>query len=649
MSTDRIAKSGPTCPYSTLPGFVRATRLLLGILPAVAFATVLTGCQLVPTDLSDSPITSTPASDRATTGSREVGVPEPQTQMQMVDEVSVSDDLPDICQKIRDVNQIDRCLSWRDEIINEIYNKKKTFHDSEFNRRIRIESEDHKLKNIFSIIHDMKEHGFDEDVLLRNVASGRYHQRYHAPNEFRVTLSPSSFWGESSSLRSYLGPEYRDDMEMIERTYQESLYGKDIVISVDILIARNNMHLEFAQTSSFSGNITTTEITAQKEILIHYHIIDFKNSLLFEGILREPHDDKSEDVKRKRYTIGSLVQHNWSRDLKTDLSDIMRSNWDEDQVLKFENSIHELQLWRTSEAFVPAWKIVADFLSGSPKEKRIPDDKKGDRGKVFQWIDEESISVKKKISLCQSQSSSSRNSKASMNSSDENILNPNQLMKRIVHITSKDDTGIDVGTGFYVDDNLVLTNHHVITRSLSETHGLPIVELKKFREDDETREDDTFYGVVVGYDSWRDLALLSVEEAGTPFLIYKGDVPPRGTVVSAFGNPRRVRWIYTRGVVSGYGKLPSRSESKTSPSAVITDAAINKGNSGGPLVYAGKVVGVNTEVKESGLFSPTEGLNYAVRYDEIHAFLRQQGLDLFEESGQIVHDEDAILKCVLDN
>lgn len=638
MSTDPIVKSGPTCPYSTSPGFVRATRLLL----AVAFATALAGCQHVPTDLSDSPITPTPASDRVTTGSREVGVPEPQTQVQMVDEASVSEYLPDICQKIKDVDQIDRCLSWRDEIINKIYNKKKAFHDSEFNRHIRIESEDHKLKNIFSIIHDMKEHGFDEDVLLRNVASGRYHQRYHAPNEFRVTLSPSSFWGESSSLRSYLGPEYRDDMEMIERTYQESLYGKDIVISVDILIARNNMHVEFAQTSSkYSDNVTTTEITAQKEVLIHYHIIDFENNLSFEGILRESHDDKSEDGKRKRYTIGRLAETEilYGISDKDSASRMMETFYNKDQILKFGNSIHELQLWRTSEIFVPVWKIVDDFLSGSPKEKRIPDDIKGDRGKVFRWIDKESKSVKNKIDLCRSQSS--RNSKASTNSSDESILNPNQLMKRIVIFLEK-GTRTSKGTGFYVDDNLVLTNHHVIRDSLSETHGLPIVELHKFREDDEAREDDRFYGMVVGYDSWRDLALLSVEKAGTPFPIYKGEIPPRGTVVSAFGHPRGIRWIYTRGVVSGYTEWDD-------VPFVVTDAAINTGNSGGPLVYAGKVIGVNTSVHRSEFSDPTEGLNYAVRYDEIHAFLRQQGLDLFGESGQIVHDEDAILKCVLDN
>ena len=595
MSTDPIGKSGPTCPYSTSPGFVRATRLLL----AVAFATALAGCQHVPTDLSDSPITPTPASDRVTTGSREVGVPEPQTQVQMVDEASVSEYLPDICQKIREVNQIYSCYFWYHEIGNEIDHKMEKFYHSEFNRRI--EQENRNLKNIFSIIHDMKEHNFDVDrYLLGNVAIGRI---MHLPSklnnmgyQFNVFTIPSWFWGRQSEY----DPEHRDLMKTArDRRYQKSLDDKDIVISVDILIARNNRHLEFAQTSP---DWPIIEIIPQKEVLINYHIIDFQNNLSFKGVFPK----RYEDGTRKRYPIGVLPD--------PDLSSLL------------EKSISELQSFEASDVFVSAWDIIDHFLSGASEERRIPEDIKNAQGKVFQWLDEESRRAKEKIYLCRSP----LYLEPSTNSSDENILNPDELMKRIVYISAPNATG----TGFYIDDNLVLTNHHVIESSL-ETHDLPIVDIEKFGKDGK------FSGMVVGYDHWRDLALLSVEEAGTPFPIHKGKKPPIGAVVSAFGHPRDIRWIYTRGAVSGY------TESDGVP-VVVTDAAINPGNSGGPLIYAGKVIGINSwsYVNDDG--HPAEGLNYAVRYDEIHAFLRQQGLDLFREPGQIVHDEEAIMKCYTD-
>ena len=567
MSTDRIAKSGPTCPYSTLPGFVRATRLLLGILSAVAFATALAGCQLVPTDLSDSPITSTPASDRATTGSREFGVPGPQTQVQMVDEVSVSDDLPDICQEVRDMDQMNRCLDWYEKIGSEVHRKKKIFHDFEFDRHIGLE--DRNLKNYFSIIRDMKQDNFDENMLIENVSIGLSTNNKNELNQFTVFLFPPSFWGEiyfdPNTLFSLKNPFPN------EEKHKESLDKKDIVISVNILASRYRKNIKLSPP-----------LIIGREILLSYEILDFKNNQAIEGIFLKLYDAK------EKYSDGKPFEASW--------------------------------------IVVPVQDIISHFLDAPPEQKRIRKIE-SDRKTEFGRIDDRNKGYADKMLDCRS----NRYFEAGTNASDEDILNPEQLMKRIVHISVPTSSGTGFGTGFYVDDNLVMTNHHVISNLRTDTTSVDIEKLGK---------DGKFSGTVVGYDSRRDLALLRVEEMGAPFPIYIGAVPPRGVVVSAFGHPRNIRWIYTRGVVSGY--VPSRDRT----SLVVTDAAINKGNSGGPLVYAGKVIGVNRMMQMSELLDPTEGLNYAVRYDEIHAFLRQQGLDLFKEPGQIVHDEEAILKCL---
>ena len=75
---------------------------------------------------------------------------------------------------------------------------------------------------------------------------------------------------------------------------------------------------------------------------------------------------------------------------------------------------------------------------------------------------------------------------------------------------------------------------------------------------------------------------------------------------------------------------------------IVTDAAVNGGNSGGPLVYNGQVVGVNWAVHPSYFEDPTEGLNYAIDYQEVHSFLRQQGVDVFSRPGSVVASRDAI-------
>ena len=181
-------------------------------------------------------------------------------------------------------------------------------------------------------------------------------------------------------------------------------------------------------------------------------------------------------------------------------------------------------------------------------------------------------------------------------------------------------TGIQYkhGTGFYVGDYLVLTNHHVIENS-------PIVDMH--RQDDEY----FFNGVVIGYDKRRDLALVKAEKKGNKVPIHDGGLPNLGDEVSAYGHPRGYRFTYTRGVISHNSRVinwrDSPYDDELPVNYIQTDAAINQGNSGGPLIHAGQVIGVNTRIVRKADPDPAvEGTNFAVRYDEIHAFLKQQGL-----------------------
>lgn len=143
------------------------------------------------------------------------------------------------------------------------------------------------------------------------------------------------------------------------------------------------------------------------------------------------------------------------------------------------------------------------------------------------------------------------------------------------------------GTGFLIESNgLVLTNNHVID-------GAEKVEVT-------VGEVDVYKAKVVGRDPATDLALLKID-GPKPFpTIALGDSDGIrvGEWVMAIGDPLQFDKTVTVGVVSGKGRAPGLSNATRSFENLIqTDAAINFGNSGGPLVnVAGEVIGINTAI-----------------------------------------------------
>lgn len=145
-----------------------------------------------------------------------------------------------------------------------------------------------------------------------------------------------------------------------------------------------------------------------------------------------------------------------------------------------------------------------------------------------------------------------------------------------------------LGSGFVISaDGFIVTNNHVI-------EGADEIEIEFF---DKTR----LKAKLVGRDPKTDIALLKVESAAAlPFVSFgDSDAMRVGDWVMAMGNPLGQGFSVSAGIVSARGRELSGSYDDF----LQTDAAINKGNSGGPLFnMEGQVIGVNTAI-----LSPTGG------------------------------------------
>ena len=137
------------------------------------------------------------------------------------------------------------------------------------------------------------------------------------------------------------------------------------------------------------------------------------------------------------------------------------------------------------------------------------------------------------------------------------------------------------GTGFVFDDSHVVTNAHVVGRAEEASVRFNAGEWRT--------------GPVAGVDPHSDLAAVEVDgvpDPATPLSL--ADEPPTvGQVVAAIGNPYALNGSVTTGVVSGDDRLIPSPSNYRIPDAVQTDAAVNPGNSGGPLMSLdGDVVAV---------------------------------------------------------
>jgi putative serine protease PepD len=198
-------------------------------------------------------------------------------------------------------------------------------------------------------------------------------------------------------------------------------------------------------------------------------------------------------------------------------------------------------------------------------------------------------------------------------------LTATQIYKRasagVVAIKAITTQGADEGTGIVLNDKgLILTNDHVVVGATSLSVAA------------NGSTSATTSATLVGEEANEDLALIKVDPSGLglkPLTLASTKTVQVGDSVYAIGSPYGLQETLTRGIVSALGRTISAPDGAKITGAIQTDAALNPGNSGGPLLdEEGQVVGVNSQIASDaasvgGSQPGSTGVGFAISSDTV--------------------------------
>jgi S1-C subfamily serine protease len=181
------------------------------------------------------------------------------------------------------------------------------------------------------------------------------------------------------------------------------------------------------------------------------------------------------------------------------------------------------------------------------------------------------------------------------------------------------------GSGFvFSSDGLILTNAHVVANSAR----LNVTLL----------DGDEFSGEVTGIDRDTDIAIIKIFGSGyTSARLGSSNDLKIGQFVIAIGNPYGYQHSVSVGVLSGVGRTMRSPDGHLIDDILQSDAAMNPGNSGGPMIATnGEVIGINTAIIPSA-----QGLSFSIGIDtvkEIARYLIRDGKVIKAYLGLVIHE-----------
>jgi S1-C subfamily serine protease len=190
-------------------------------------------------------------------------------------------------------------------------------------------------------------------------------------------------------------------------------------------------------------------------------------------------------------------------------------------------------------------------------------------------------------------------------------------------------SGAGQGSGFVLNARgEVATNAHVVTTGEGSAIRRAESVFVRFRDRNQVP------ARIVGFDPFSDVALLRIEPAGLrlrPLPLGSTEDLVVGSPVAAIGSPFGEEQSLSIGVISALDRSIESLTGFSTTGAIQTDAAINRGNSGGPLLDArGRVLGINSQIKSSS--GGGEGVGFAVPVDTV-----RRSLDSLRETGKVAY------------